>query len=111
MSRLCEKIGSGEEADLRDLLDGETREGVRNRLSGRLLREDLFGQEPRRTYPEVVSGLRIRKARQELDRLKKEIGVAGEERARDLFSRMVSVRNELERLTQERRTRGRGDAE
>lgn len=111
VSRLCERIGSGEEADLRDLLDGETRDGVRNRLSGRLLREDLSGEEPRRSYPEVVSGLRIRKARQELDRLKKEIGVAGEERARDLFSRMVSVRNELERLTQERRTRGRGDAE
>lgn len=111
VARLCDRIAAGEEADLRDLLDEETRDGARGRLSERILRAEIPAGEARRVYPEVVLGLRIRKARRELDRLKKEIGLAGEEQARDLFSRMVGVRNELERLARERRTSGRGDAE
>ena len=111
VARLCDRIAAGEGADLRSLLDEETRAGVRGRLSERILRAEVPEGEARRVYPEVVLGLRIRKARQELNRLKKEIGLAGEEQARDLFSRMVGVRNELERLARERRTSGRGDAE
>ena len=111
VARLCDRIAAGEGADLRSLLDEETRAGVRGRLSERILRAEVPEEEARRVYPEVVLGLRIRKARQELNRLKKEIGLAGEEQARDLFSRMVGVRNELERLARERRTSGRGDAE
>lgn len=111
VARLCDRAEAGEEADLRDLLDEETRTGVRGRLSERILRAEIPAEEARRIYPEVVLGLRIRKARRELDRLKKEIGLAGEERARELFSRMVGVRNELERLARERGTSGRRDAE
>lgn len=111
VARLCDRITAGEEADLRGLLDEETRSGVRGRLSERILRAEIPAGEVRRVYPEVVLGLRIRKARREFDRLKKEIGLAGEEQARDLFSRMVGVRNELERLARERRSSGRGDAE
>jgi len=111
VGRLCGLLAAGEDADLRDLLDGETRTGVRGRLSERILRAEIPPGEVRRVYAEVVLGLRIRKARREFDRLKKEIGLAGEEQARGLFSRMVDLRNELERLNRERRTGGRGDAE
>ena len=111
VARLCDRVAAGEEADLRDLLDEETRIGARGRLSERILRAEIPAGEARRVYAEVALGLRIRKARRELDRLKKEIGLTGESQARDLFSRMVEVRNELERLARERRTSGRGDAE
>lgn len=111
VSSLCDRIAAGKKADLHDLLDEEMRTGVRGRLSERILRAEVPAGEPRRVYPEVVLGLRIRKARRELDRLKKEVGLAGEEQARVLFARMVDLRNELERLAGERRTSGRGDAE
>jgi DNA primase len=106
ISRLFTRIQAGEKADLRDILDEESRGGVRSRLSEQILRAEISVEEARRSYPGVVLGLRIRERRRELDRLKKEIGVSGREKARELVGRMVSVRNELERLTEERRTRG-----
>lgn len=106
VSRLLTRIQAGEKADLRDILDEESREGVRSRLAEQILRAEMSAEEARRSYPGVVLGLRIRERRRELDRLKKEIGASGREKARELVGRMVSVRNELERLTQERRTRG-----
>jgi len=111
VARLCDRIAAGEDADLRDLLDAETRTGVRGRLSERILRAEIPPGEIRRVYSEIVLRLRIRAARREFDRLKKEVGLAGEEQARTLFPRMVELRNELERLNRERRTSGRGDAE
>jgi hypothetical protein len=61
--------------------------------------------EARRIYPEVVLGLRIRKARRELVRLRGEIDSSPGETAEALFSQMLDVRNELEKLEQLRRTR------
>lgn len=106
VSRLFARFEAGEKADLRDVLDEETRKEVRGRLSEQILRAEMPPEEARRRYPGVVLGLRIRSLRRELDRLKKEIGAAGQGKARELLDRMVSVRNELERLSEERRTRG-----
>lgn len=56
-------------------------------------------------YPEVALGLRIRKARNELARLRGEIDAAQGETAQGLFTKMLDVRKELETLERQRRSR------
>jgi len=91
--------------DLLSVLNEAVGEEVRQRLSEQILRADMPAGEARRIYPEVVLGLRIRKARHELARLRAEIDSSPEKTAEALFARMVDVRNELEKLEQQRRTR------
>lgn len=91
--------------DLLSVLNEAVGEQVRQRLSEQILRADMPAGEARRIYPEVVLGLRIRKARHELARLRAEIDSSPEKTAEALFARMVDVRNELEKLEQQRRTR------
>ena len=91
--------------DLLSVLNEAVGEQVRQRLSEQILRADMPAGEARRIYPEVVLGLRIRKARHELARLRAEIDSSPEKTAEALFARMVDVRNELEKLEQKRRTR------
>ncbi len=106
VERISRRWASQGEADLRAVLDETVGEEVRRRLSELMLREDLPPGEARRIYPEVALALRIRRARSELGRLRAEIGSsAGEREQQALFSRMVDVRNELERLTEQRRSR------
>ncbi len=96
---------SADGPDLLSVLNEAVGEDVRRRLSEQIFRADMPPGEARRIYPEVVLGLRIRKARRELARLRAEIGSSPEETAGALFSRMMDVRNEVERLEQQRRTR------
>ena len=91
--------------DLLSVLNEAVGEEVRQRLSEQILRADMPAGEARRIYPEVVLGLRIRKARHELARLRAEIDSSPEKTAEALFARMVDVRNELEKLERQRRTR------
>ena len=106
VERLSRRKESEEDADLRAVLDEVVGEEVRRRLSEQMLREDLPPGEARRIYPDVVLALRIRKARGELGRLRAEIASsAGETAQQALFARMVEVRNELEKLEQQRRSR------
>lgn len=106
VERLSRRKASEQEADLRAVLDEAVGEEVRRRLSEQMLREDLPPGEARRIYPDVVLALRIRKARGELGRLRAEIGSsAGETAQQALFAKMVEVRNELEKLEQQRRSR------
>jgi len=91
--------------DLLSVLNEAVGEQVRQRLSEQILRADMPAGEARRIYPEVVLGLRIRKARHELARLRAEIDSSPEKTAEALFARMVDVRNELEKLERQRRTR------
>ncbi len=102
---LSARRGADEGTDLRSLLDGALPEGLRKRVSELLLRAEMSAEEARRSYPEAVIALRIRKARREMSRLRGEIASAGAA-AGDLFTEMVAVRQELERLERERRTRG-----
>lgn len=94
----------GPAADPRDVIDSGLSDEARKRISGRLLRAEVPPGEAGRIYPEVVLGLRLRKARKELFRLRDEIKAAGGgEGGGALFARMVAVRHEIDRLEQERK--------
>jgi len=97
--------GSDDVPDLLSVLNEAVGEDVRRGLSEQIFRADMTPGEARRIYPEVVLGLRIRKARRELVRLRGEIDSSPGETAEALFSQMLDVRNELEKLEQLRRTR------
>jgi DNA primase len=97
--------GSDDMPDLLSVLNEAVGEDVRRGLSEQIFRAEMTPGEARRIYPEVVLGLQIRKARRELARLRGEIGSSPGETAEALFSKMLDVRNELEKLEQLRRTR------
>jgi len=105
VARLGLRSPSDEGRDILSLLDGAEGEAVRRTLSEQMLRADGSPGEARRVYPEVVLGLRIRKARGELNRLRDEIRAAQGDTAQALFQRMLDVRNELESLERQRRSR------
>ncbi len=106
LDRLSRRTASNEDATLRAVLDEAVGDEVRRRLSEQILRENLPPGEARRIYPEVVLALRIRKMRKELGRLRAEIGSSeGEAAQQGLFAKMVEVRNELEALERQRRSR------
>jgi DNA primase len=105
VARLGRLSPSGESPDILSFLNEAKGEEVRRTLSEQMLRADATPGEARRIYPEVVLGLRIRKARNELVRLRDEIHAAQGETAQALFTRMLDVRNELEQLEKLRRTR------
>ena len=93
-------------ADPGSLLDEAVPEGLRKRVSELLLRSEMSVEEARRTYPEAVMALRIRAMRREESRLNAAIGEARPDEQADLLSRQLAVRREIERLVQERNTRG-----
>ena len=105
VARLARLSPSDEGPDILALLNGAEGEEARRVLSAQMLRADASPGEPRRVYPEVVLGLRIRKARNELGRLRDEIRAAQGETAQALFQRMLAVRNALESLERQRRSR------
>jgi DNA primase len=105
VERMGRLAAADDRPDLLSVLNEAVGEEVRQRLSEQILRADMPAGEARRIYPEVVLGLRIRKARHELARLRAEIDSSPEKTAEALFARMVDVRNELERLERQRRTR------
>ena len=105
VERLCRVSAAGGRPDLLSVLGEADGKEVRSHLSEQMLRADLPPEEARRIYPEVVLGLKIRKVRRELARLRNEIGAAQGEPAHALFTRMVDARNELEALERQRRTR------
>lgn len=105
VGRLSGVSASGGSPDLLSVLGETDGKEVRGHLSEQMLRADLPAGEARRIYPEVVLGLRIRKARRELARLRDEIQAAQGKPADALFTRMVDVRNELEALERQRRSR------
>ena len=105
VGRLARLSPSNEGTDILTLLGGAEGEETRRVLSEQMLRADASPGEARRVYPEVVLGLRIRKARNELGRLRDEIRAAEGESAQALFQRMLAVRNELESLERQRRSR------
>jgi len=105
VERMGRLAAADDRPDLLSVLNEAVGEEVRQRLSEQILRADMPAGEARRIYPEVVLGLRIRKARHELARLRAEIDSSPEKTAEALFARMVDVRNELEKLEQQRRTR------
>jgi DNA primase len=105
VERMCRLAASDDGPDLLSVLNEAVGEEVRRRLSEQILRADMPAGEARRIYPEVVLGLRIRKARHELARLRAEIDSSPEKTAEALFARMLDVRNELEKLERQRRTR------
>jgi DNA primase len=102
---LCRISASDDGPDLLSVLHEAAGEEVRRRLSEQMILTDMTPSEARRIYPEVVLGLRIRKARHELARLRAEIDSSPGETAQALFARMLDVRNDLEKLEQKRRTR------
>ena len=105
VERMGRLAAADDRPDLLSVLNEAVGEEVRQRLSEQILRADMPAGEARRIYPEVVLGLRIRKARHELARLRAEIDSSPEKTAEALFARMVDVRNELEKLERQRRTR------
>ena len=105
VGRLLRRSSADDGPDLLSVLGEAVGEEVRRRLSEQIFRADTAAGEARRIYPEVVLGLRIRKARAELVRLRAGIDSSHGEAAQQLFARMVEVRNELEKLEQQRRTR------
>ena len=105
VERMGRLAAADDRPDLLSVLNEAVGEEVRQRLSEQILRADMPAGEARRIYPEVVLGLRIRKARHELARLRAEIDSSPEKTAEALFARMVDVRNELEELERQRRTR------
>ena len=104
VARLGRLSPSGESPDILSILSEAEGEEARRTLSEQMLRADASPGEARRIYPEVVLGLRIRKARNELVRLRDEISAAQGETAQALFTRMLDLRNELEQLEKQRRT-------
>ena len=105
VERMSGVFASGGTPDLLSVLGEADGKEVRRHLSEQMLRADLPPGEARRIYPEVVLGLRIRKARRELARFRDEIQAAQGEPADALFTRMVDLRNELETLERQRRSR------
>jgi len=105
VARLCRLSPSDDKPDLLSILNETDGEKVRRHLSEQILRADGPPGEARRIYPEVVLGLRIRKARNELARLRDEINATRGETAQELFTKMLDVRKELERLEKQRRSR------
>ncbi len=102
---LCRVSAPGDGPDLLSVLHEADGKEVRRRLSEQMILTDMTPSEARRIYPEVVLGLRIRKARNELSRLRAEIDSSPGEAAQALFARMLDVRNDLENLERQRRTR------
>jgi DNA primase len=105
VARLGRLSPSDEGSDILSILNEAAGEEARRILSEQMLRVDASPEEARRIYPEVVLGLRIRKARGELVRLRDEIHAAKGDAAQALFTRMLDVRNELEELEKQRRSR------
>lgn len=105
VARLCRLSPSDDWPDLPSILNGTDGEKARGHLSEQIIRADGPPGEARRIYPEVVLGLRIRKARGELARLRDEINATRGETARELFTKMLGVRKELETLEIQRRSR------
>lgn len=105
VARLCRLSPSDDRPDLLSILNEMDGEKVRGHLSEEILRADGSPGEARRIYPEVVLGMRIRKARHELARLRDEINATRGETAQELFTKMLDVRKELETLERQRRSR------
>ncbi len=105
VERLGRLSPAGEGSDFLSILNEAAGEEARRILSEQMLRADTSPEEARRIYPEVVLGLRIRKARNELVRLRDGIHAAQGDAAQVLFTRMLDVRNELEVLEKQRRSR------
>ena len=105
VGRLCRLSPSDDRPDILAILNETDAEKVRRYLSEQILRADGPPGEARRLYPEVALGLRIRKARDELARLRGEIDAAQGETAQGLFTKMLDVRKELETLERQRRSR------
>jgi len=105
VGRLCRLSPSDDSLDILSILNETDGEKVRRHLSEQILRADGPPGEARRMYPEVALGLRIRKARNELARLRGEIDAAQGETAQGLFTKMLDVRKELETLERQRRSR------
>jgi DNA primase len=105
VARLSRRSPSDDMLDLLSILNETDGEKVRRHLSEQILRADGPPGEARRIYPEVVLGLRIRKARRELARLREEINATQGETAQELFTKMLDIRKELETLEKQRRSR------
>ena len=105
VARLGKLSPSDDGFDILSVLNETEGATVRRHLSEQILRADGSAGEARRIYPEVVLGLRIRKARRELARLREEIGAAQGETAQGLFAKMLDARKELETLEKQRRSR------
>ncbi len=105
VARLCRLSTTDDRADLLAILHEAEAEKVGRHLSEHILRAEGPPEEARRIYPEVVLGLRIRKTRRDLARLRDEINAAPGETARELFEKMLDVRKELETLERQRRSR------
>ncbi len=105
VARLCRLPALDEGPDLLALLNDESGEDARRRISEQILRADMSPEQARRIYPKVVVGLQIRKKQREEARLLAEIASTKDtaEQGR-LFEELKAVRNERERLVQERIT-------
>ena len=106
---LSRRADAGGGADLNEVLDGEISDAARQRISEEIFRAEMSAGEPRRIYPDVVLGLKIRKLEREIARLGEESKAAtgsGEPgRAQERFLAQMAAKIEKERLERERRTR------
>jgi hypothetical protein len=106
LSRRAEEGGG---PDLNAVLDGEISDAARKRISEEIFRAEMSAVEPRRIYPDVVLGLKIRKLDREIARLGEEskaaIGAGDPGRAQERFLAQMAAKIEKERLERERRTR------
>lgn len=106
---LSRRSEAGGVPELHGLLDGEISDGARKRISEEIFRAEMSAGEARRIYPDVVLGLKIRKAEREIARLGEEskaaLGAGDPRRAHERFLEQKYAKIEKERLERERRTR------
>jgi hypothetical protein len=106
---LSRRSEAGGVPDLHGLLDGAISDGARKRISEEIFRAEMSAGEARRIYPDVVLGLKIRKAEREIARLGEEskaaLGAGDPRRAHERFLEQKDAKIEKERLERERRTR------
>jgi hypothetical protein len=106
---LTGRAETGGGPDLNEVLDGEISDAARRRISEEILRAEMSAGEPRRIYPDVVLGMKIRKLEGEIARLGEEskaaVGAGDPERAQERFLAQMAAKIAKERLERERRTR------
>jgi DNA primase len=109
VSLLDRRAEAGSGADLHEVLDGEISDAARKRISEEIIRAEMSAGEPRRIYPDVVLGMKIRKLEGEIARLGEEskaaVGAGDPGRAQERFLAQMAAKIEKERLERERRTR------